>query len=171
MADTTISISDTHVTWTFPINNQDDETVDLTNATSATLVVRPEQGDESTKVCTINNNVDSGTNGTTAATTLTEAAQNFQTTVTIGDLLVFTSGANNGTSHVVTGIPSDTQVSVTGPLAVDTGQSWYITDGSVTVQPDAGMFEPGDQEVRVKILWNDATVSPTITKFIVKGLT
>ena len=48
--------------------------------------------------------------------------------------------------NVITNVQSDIQVSVVGLLVVGTGQEWYISDGTATVRPDAGMLKPGDQE-------------------------
>lgn len=169
MADTKIHVKDTHVTYVFTIIDQDSNITDVTNASSVTFVVRPEQDDEATKACAINPAVDSGSNGTTTGSTLTEAGQNFTSTVDVGDLIVITEGNDLG-SYVVTEVTSDTTLTVAETFVGDTGKAWYVTDGTVTLIPSANLFDHGDQSARLKITWGDTTVSYTITDFVVKGL-
>ena len=170
MADLELQINDTHALLTLPIIDENDETVDLTNASSVTFIVRPEQNDEQTKACSVSSYVDEGTDdGATAGSVLTVSGQDFLTTITVGDRLVITEGNDIG-SYIITVVTSDTELTVAETFVGDTAKTWYVTNGEVTVRPDAGMFDVGDQECRAKVTWVDTTISFTITKFIIKGL-
>ena len=85
---------------------------------------------------------DSGSAGVTTISTgtFTEAAQNFLTTVNVGDRLNMTSGSDLGT-YTINVVDSDTQLTCNATFAGDTGIAWNITSGLVMTSFETGVFD------------------------------
>ena len=172
MADLELQVNDTHATITIYIQDENGAVVDLTNLSSATFVVRPEQEDEAT-ISMTEQVEDEGTgDGATSAQTLTVSGQNFSSTVQVGDLIQILSGNDIGEVRTVTEVTSDTVLTHAGTAYTgDTAQDWQVSRARFTCQFTAGTLDHGEQECRVKIIWSGATESFTVTQFIIKGLT